>query len=320
VASQALGIGVKLLATSLPDTGSPGWWHGRMDDLGLWRRGLTAAEINAIFRAGCGAFALNEADLSAVLPTITQSPVSQTNQVGETATFTSAATAGGNTVRFRWLFNGAVLPGETSPSLTLANVQFANGGNYQVVAASAAGCVTSVVASLTINRPPLAVNSEQATAVNNALSIPHATLLAPCSDPDSDLLILSAAGPMSTNGAIVTLNATHVIYTPVTGFVGVDRFPFTISDGRGGLASATVVVGVYNPVPAYNRVSLNLVGGQAQLSFLGAPGLTYTIQRTPVLPAAWVSIGTAVADGAGNVNFTDTSSPAGSAFYQLLRP
>jgi hypothetical protein len=48
-----LGIGVKLNdAGTAPDTGSPGYWQGKMDDLGLWSRGLSGTDIRAIYNAG----------------------------------------------------------------------------------------------------------------------------------------------------------------------------------------------------------------------------------------------------------------------------
>jgi len=48
-----LGIGVKLNdAGTAPDAGSPGFWHGKLDDLGLWSRGLSSAEVRAIYNAG----------------------------------------------------------------------------------------------------------------------------------------------------------------------------------------------------------------------------------------------------------------------------
>ena len=34
----------------------------------------------------------------------------------------------------------------------------------------------------------------------------------------------------------------RIIYTPTAGFVGIDTFNYTISDGRGATATATVTV------------------------------------------------------------------------------
>src|SRR6185436_2698246 len=59
----ALGIGVKLNdAGTTPDTASPGYWQGKIDDLGLWNRALSSAEILAIYGAGLDGQSLTNAD------------------------------------------------------------------------------------------------------------------------------------------------------------------------------------------------------------------------------------------------------------------
>jgi hypothetical protein len=62
------------------------------------------------------------------------------------------------------------------------------------------------------------------------------------------------------------------------------------------------------------------------LTFLGAPGASYTIQRTDSLftvgrngitGATWVTAGTVTADGSGFGSFTDTEASL-PAFYRVL--
>ncbi len=322
VAIPAMAIGAKILTNNLPDSGSPGYWHGKMDELGLWSRGLTAAEIGAIYRAGCGAFSLADADVNALPPVITQNPPSRTNYTGNTTTLTAAATAAG-TVHYSWLFNGSVIPGANTASLSLSNLQLSQAGGYRAVAGSIGGCTTGAVATLTVlpNAAPVAANSDAATPQNTSLVIMKTKLLTDCSDADGDVLTIISAGPTSTNGAVVTMNATQVLYTPQTGFIGTDRFNYTVSDGKGGLATATVIVGVYNAGEGFNRVTFSVSGGQVHLGYAGIPRYTYSVQRTSTLsPAAWVTIGTATADASGHVSFTDATPPPGSAFYRTSYP
>src|SRR5262249_36729052 len=48
----ALGIGVKLNDSgTAADTGAPGYWQGKIDDLAIWHRALSAAEAQAIYEA-----------------------------------------------------------------------------------------------------------------------------------------------------------------------------------------------------------------------------------------------------------------------------
>ena len=59
-----LGIGVKTDDTGeVADGGNPGYWDGLIDDIGLWRRALTPAEIGAIYRAGLQGIPLDQASL-----------------------------------------------------------------------------------------------------------------------------------------------------------------------------------------------------------------------------------------------------------------
>lgn len=46
-----MGIGVKLNG-SVADTGAPGYWQGKIDEMGLWHRALSDAEVNLLYTAG----------------------------------------------------------------------------------------------------------------------------------------------------------------------------------------------------------------------------------------------------------------------------
>lgn len=71
------------------------------------------------------------------------------------ASFRVVAT-GGAPLTYRWLFNGAALMdgdrimGAATTNLTISSVQSSDAGKYQVVVSNLAGCVTSVVATLTV--------------------------------------------------------------------------------------------------------------------------------------------------------------------------
>jgi hypothetical protein len=65
--ANTMGIGVKLQTNGLPYTSNAGYWQGSMDDLAIWTRALTPAEIYSIYAAGeagqpltnAGAYATN---------------------------------------------------------------------------------------------------------------------------------------------------------------------------------------------------------------------------------------------------------------------
>jgi subtilase family serine protease len=83
-------------------------------------------------------------------PLITSQPLSKTNIVGETATFSVVSTAC-TAQSFQWRFNGSLLTNQTGAALTLSNVTALSVGNYFVVVTSAGGSVTSLVATLQVN-------------------------------------------------------------------------------------------------------------------------------------------------------------------------
>jgi hypothetical protein len=146
-------------------------------------------------------------------------------------------------------------------------------------------------------------------------------LLAATSDPDGDPLVVSAVSPLSTNGGAVVLSAGVVNYAPAANFVGLDRFAYTISDGRGGRATASVVVTVIEG----NTVSGNMLPpvytpGGLLVRFAGIVGRTYSIQRALAVTGPWDTIGTAPVGPVGIGSFEDPSPPPSGAFYRTVFP
>ena len=83
-------------------------------------------------------------------PVILLQPQSQTNTVGDSASFSFAATAC-TPVTFQWYFNNAALAAQTNGSLSLSNLTTGAAGNYFAVATAAGGSSTSSVAALVVN-------------------------------------------------------------------------------------------------------------------------------------------------------------------------
>jgi hypothetical protein len=61
---------------------------------------------------------------------------------------------------YRWFFNGNALPGATRSTLTLNNVQVNNAGDYYVLVSNIVGVVTSRVATLMVQDPPVILNGQ----------------------------------------------------------------------------------------------------------------------------------------------------------------
>ena len=98
-------------------------------------------------------------------PTITTQPVSQTVNVGSTATFTVTAT-GTAPLTYQWLENGAAIGGANAASYTTPTLASSdNGEQYSVTVSNAAGSVASTAATLTVN-----AGAGQPTTTNLALN------------------------------------------------------------------------------------------------------------------------------------------------------
>jgi large repetitive protein len=93
------------------------------------------------------------------------------------------------------------------------------------------------------NSAPVAGADSLAAVEDIAVTIPASALLANDSDANGDLLVIASVGS-AANGT-VSLSATGVIvYQGNANFSGTDSFTYTISDGHGGTATATVLVNV----------------------------------------------------------------------------
>jgi hypothetical protein len=87
---------------------------------------------------------------------ITTQPQDQTVPAGGTATF-SVAALGLTPFNYQWFRNGAIIPGATSPGLSIPNVQPAdNGSQFSVRVGNAAGSLSSRQATLTVQTPVVA--------------------------------------------------------------------------------------------------------------------------------------------------------------------
>ncbi|MBW7886379.1 MAG: tandem-95 repeat protein, partial [Caldilineaceae bacterium] len=112
------------------------------------------------------------------------------------------------------------------------------------------GGLATAVVTLTVsavNDPPTLLDDEVFTELNTPVAI-H--VLANDHDVEGDPLTVTAIS-QPLHGTAVLHPDFSVTYTPNLDFVGTDSFSYTVTDGNGGLSTATVVISVKVPPVVY---------------------------------------------------------------------
>jgi hypothetical protein len=131
------------------------------------------------------------------------------------------------------------------------------------VSVSDGDCSTEVGFDWTVNdvnRNPVAADDTASTELDTPVTV---DVLANDSDADGDALSVASVGAPLNGTAEVNADGT-ITYTPSTGFTGEDNFVYTIEDGFGGSAQATVTITV-NDVTGEADVYLTRINAPRQL-------------------------------------------------------
>ena len=97
-------------------------------------------------------------------PVIMTQPTDQAGNVGDSVTFTAAA-SGIPPATYQWQKNGTNLAGATNSTLVLSNLQLADAATYRVIATNSSGSATSNGAVLTVRAKPSITTQPQSNAV-----------------------------------------------------------------------------------------------------------------------------------------------------------
>ena len=124
-----------------------GFFNGVIDDVALWRRALTADEVQAVRTNSI------PTPVPAFSPEITLQPLGSTNREGDRVTLT-AGVNGSPPLSFQWLKNGTEIPGATSLALSFSNLVTTNSGDYVLRATNRFGTNFSSVATLLVIPDP----------------------------------------------------------------------------------------------------------------------------------------------------------------------
>lgn len=166
--------------------------------------------------------------------TFSASPTSVVLGASSTLTWTSSNTT-----------SASITPGVGSvPVSGSTSITPSTSTTYQLAVTGpgdSVSCNTSVAVTLPppVNRAPIAVNDAYSITLPKKSPPSQATLavLLNDSDPDGDTLTIQSVST-PTNGATAVISGTQIILSNIE--AGTTTFAYTISDGRGGSATATV--------------------------------------------------------------------------------
>lgn len=173
-ASQSVTAGDPVTFT-IAVSGSPApTLQWRKDGVALGGETSTSLAFSNVAEADAGAYdcvATNSAgtvtsaaatlavSAAAVAPSFTTQPASQSVTVGDSVTFT-VAVSGNPAPSLQWRKDGAALGGETTTTLSLANVAETDAGDYDCVATNSAGTTSSNAGTLTVSPAAVAAPPE----------------------------------------------------------------------------------------------------------------------------------------------------------------
>jgi beta-galactosidase len=207
----------------------------------------TTGDNNAQFTVkitnGLGSATSSAATLTVVAPAavaITTQPANRTAFVGQTATFSVAAT-GSPKLTFQWRRNGAAIAGATAATFTTQVLTGAdNGASFTVVVTNPVNSVTSAAAVLTVN-----------PAVAPTITQPPASVSVRANDAASFDVTVAGTAPFTFqwqfNGAnIIGANAaTYTVVQVQNGDAG--RYTVVVTNGAGSVTSAPATLTIAPP-------------------------------------------------------------------------
>ncbi len=204
-------------------------------------------------------------------------PQSQTNNAGDNVVLAGSA-VGTPTVYYQWLFEGTNLPGATTSSLALTNVQFSQQGNYALLASNSLAAITSSNAFLTVQAPPV-IHAQPASLVLGAGSDALFSAVADGSPPLSFQWRHNESALSGATRASLTLTNVQA--------ANAGTYTLTITNLFGGTVSDPATLSVTGSPPAIlsSSISLTVTRGapvELHVSARGTEPLSYQWTRDSV--------------------------------------
>ena len=186
--------------------------------------------------------------------------VTLVNTAGNLDLSTLASDAEGGTLSYATTnpTNGSVILTGTVVTYT-PNTGYFGSDSFTYTVTDGDNAPATATVRVTVHRAPTARDTWVTTPANTALTYDLSPL---AFDPDGHTLEWSVG--TATNGVVQLQSVTggSVIYTPNAGFVGIDSFTYTVTDGHGAPATGTITVAV----GAALLLNLNVIAGDDKVN------------------------------------------------------
>ena len=168
-----------------------------------------------------------------------------------------------------------------------------------------------VLTTGTSNRVPVATNDSAST---NEDTLVNVSVIGNDTDPDGDILTVSAVTQPAHGTVVINSGSTTVRYTPTANYFGPDSFTYSTSDGRGGTATATVslTVNAINDAPVGNDDSKTTPRDTGTIINVLANDTDVETSTLTVSSATQPAHGSIVVNANGSITYTPTTGYVGS--------
>jgi hypothetical protein len=235
--------------------------------------GTTASQngyiYQAVFTNSVGSATTTNATLNVhYAPTVTQNPISQTVNAGQSVTFTAAATGNPTpTVQWQVSSNGGTsysnISGATGTTYTISSPTATQNGNlYRAVFTNSVGSATTTAATLTVQSAPKATTNPTSQTVTAGQNVSFTAAASGNPTPTVQWQVSTNGGSTYTNisGATSTTLTLTAVTASQNGYKY--RAVFTNSLGSATTSAATLTV-QYAPNVTLNPTSQTVTHGSS---------------------------------------------------------
>jgi len=240
---------------------------------------------------------------NAALPMILAHPATQAVPVGGSAAF-NVTLCEVPADSYQWLRDGVAIEGANQPTLGLTNVQTTDSGLYSVVLSNAAGVLTSRVAALIVQTPPIIVTQPQSQTAVAFTTVAFGVDVSGVPPYHYQWRFNGVGLPGATNATLVLSNVQSA---------QAGNYQVEVSNTAGAATSAVATLVVRTPPVIIQQPRDTLVTNgystSLSVSVIGDGPLTYT----------WVKNATnVIAVNSPVLNFTSATTNDAGAYYVIV--